>query len=284
MDDWETLGAVDPRQLIDVRRQIHWAAQAASAVGKQLLPPRPDVSQQSFEWQAHPRGLAQGLVAGERPFRSALRLSPPALRLLDGDGAVLRELPLEGRTLEEAYAWVKEEAERLLGRPLKELERPEGVPAHPVSEGAPFSFPDPAPAAELERYFAGADRLFRWVRDREPKASPVLCWPHHFDVATLIALELIPLDPGAEAETARSIGVGMSPGDEGRPAPYFYVLPWPRPEGKGLPPLDGGHWNTEGWTGAVLDAADFAGVGGDQRKRIERFLGSAISACRSLLE
>src|SRR5690242_9719041 len=104
MDDWETLGAVEPRQLIDVRRQIHWAAQAASAVGKQLLPPQPDYSQQSFEWLGHPRVLAQGLVAGERPFRSAVRLSPPALLMLDAEGAVLRELPLEGRTLEEAYA------------------------------------------------------------------------------------------------------------------------------------------------------------------------------------
>ncbi|HEY4592318.1 MAG TPA: hypothetical protein VIJ61_07925, partial [Thermoanaerobaculia bacterium] len=69
-----------------------------------------------------------------------------------------------------------------------------------------------------------------------------------------------------------------------RPEPYFYVLPWPRPMGD-LPDLDGGCWNTEGWLGAVLDSADFtaAGSNGAQRARIERFLNSAVQACRQLL-
>jgi hypothetical protein len=78
--------------------------------------------------------------------------------------------------------------------------------------------------------------------------------------------------------------VGLSPGDAGKPEPYFYVLPWPRPTG-GLPSLDGGAWNTEEWLGAVLEAADLttAGSNGAQRERIERFLNSAVQACRELL-
>jgi hypothetical protein len=280
MSDWETLGAVDPRDLIDARLQLHWAAQAAAAVGKQLLPHQPDFSEQSLEWLAGSRALAQGVVAGARPFRSAIRLGNPALLLLGEGGETLRELPLEGRTLDEAYDWAQREVESLLGQPLdKPLERPEGLPVHPVSAGAPFSFTGPA-AAELERYYADSDRLLRVLRERNSGASPVACWPHHFDIATLIRLDV----PGAEAETARSIGAGLSPGDEGNPAPYFYVLPWPRPAGE-LPALAGGRWHTGDWVGAVLDASDFtnAGSNGGQYERIERFLNSAVAACRGLL-
>jgi hypothetical protein len=276
MSDWETLGAVDPRDLIDSRLQLHWAAQAAAAVGKQLLPRQPDFSEQSLEWLAGSRVLAQGVVAGARPFRSAIRLGSPALLLLGEDGETLGELPLEGSTLDQAYDWVRRELESLLGRSLEQpLERPEGLPAHPVSAGAPFSFTGPA-AAELERYYADSDRLLRTLRERNSGASPVACWPHHFDIATLIRL-----DPGADPETARSIGAGLSPGDSGSPQPYFYVLPWPRPAGD-LPELEGGRWHTGDWVGAVLAATDLGSNGG-QRERIERFLNSAIAACRGLL-
>jgi len=278
MSDWETLGAVEPRDLIDTRLQLHWAAQAAAAVGKQLLPHRPDFSEQSLEWLAGPRTLAQGAVAGARPFRSAIRLGSPALLLLGEDGETLRELPLEGRTVDEAYEWVKREVEALLGRPLAmPLERSEGLPVHPVGTGRPFSFTGSA-AAELERHYASADRLLRALRERNSGGSPVVCWPHHFDLATLIRLD----GPEANPETARSVGVGLSPGDEGNPEPYFYVLPWPRPAGD-LPELDGGRWHTGDWVGAVLDARDF-GANGGQRERIEGFLNRAVAACRGLLE
>ena len=276
MFDWESLGAVDPRDLLDARLPFHWATQAAAAGGKQLLPHQPDFSEQSLEWLAGSRVLAQGVVAGARPFRSAIRLGSPALLLLGEGGETLRELTLEGRTLDEAYDWVKREVESLLGGPLEmPLERPEGLPVHPVSAGTPFSFAGPA-AAELERYYAGSDRLLRALRERNSGASPVACWPHHFDIATLIRL-----DSGADPETARSIGVGLSPGDGGNPEPYFYALPWPRPAGD-LPELDGGRWHTGDWVGAVLDATDFGSSGG-QCERIERFLNSAVAACRGLL-
>ncbi len=223
MSDWETLGAVDPCELTDARLQLHWAAQAAAGVGKLLLPHQADYGEQSFQWLAGHRVLAQGAVEGR--FRSAVRPSPAALVLLDGDGAALAELPLEGRTVDEAYAWIKAEVERLAGRPLeKPLERPgKDFPAHPVGNGAVFSTAGPG-FAELGRYYADADRVLRAVAERNPGASPVRCWPHHFDIATLILLDISD-QAGEDAETARSIGVGFSPGDGGIPEPYLYVLP-----------------------------------------------------------
>jgi hypothetical protein len=282
MSDWETLGAVDPRELIDARLQLHFAAQAAAAVGKQLVPHQPDYGEQSFQWQAGPRALAQGLVAGNPPFRAALRPSPAALLLLDDNGAVLEEFPLEGKTLDEAYEWTQIEVELLLGRHLeKPLERPgDDFPAHPVARGAVFSTSGPG-FAELGRYFANADRVLRALADRNPGASPVRCWPHHFDLATLI-----PLDPGADPEKARSIGAGLSPGDGVIAEPYFYVLPWPAPPTQRLPQLaGGGRWQTAGWVGAVLPASSFtnAATNGSQARRVEEFLDSAVAGSRLLL-
>ena len=59
----------------------------------------------------------------------------------------------------------------------------------------------------------------------------MLCWPHHFDIATLVKLE------DGQPANARSIGVGVSPGDEYYAQPYVYVSPWPRFDAGKLPDL-----------------------------------------------
>lgn len=50
----------------------------------------------------------------------------------------------------------------------------------------------------------------RVVLSPEPR-----CWPHHFDLAVLFSLE------AGDPETARSIVVGVSPGDASFNMPYF---------------------------------------------------------------
>jgi hypothetical protein len=290
---WETLGTVDPRRVVDARLQLHWAAQAVSAPGRQLLEHRPDFSEQSLQWAGGPRALAQELVNGVWPFRSALRASPPAVVLLDANDRVTAEFPLDGHTLEEVYGWLEKEIPHRIGRQLLQpLQRPgEGLPEHGVGAGAGndeaehFSVIDVAAFSEMGRWFGNAHRLLTRVAERHPGASAVRCWPHHFDIAILISL-----DAGADPETARSIGVGLSPGEgtgeTGRPHPYFYVAPWPYPKDRELPALSGGGvWNTEGWTGAVLETPALlrAGIGEAQAGQAERFVESAVAACLDLL-
>lgn len=284
MDLWNAPGTARADSLIDARLELHYAVQIAAAPGKQLLPERPDFSQQSFVWDAGAGVLAQGLVDAAVPFRSALRLSPPTLLLLGGDGGALAELALAGQTVEQARDWLAREIEGFgptLAAPLESPEpprcpgRPGGVPPHPLGQGTAFT-DEPAEAfAEIERLFADADALLQEISRANPGASPVRCWPHHFDIATLIAL-----DPEGDPETARSIGVGLSPGDCDRPLPYFYVTPWPYPEGRALPDLAaGGVWNTAGWTGAVLE---YPALTAPERAR--EFLQTTVAECRRLLE
>jgi hypothetical protein len=63
MSDWETLGAVDPRELTDARLQLHWAAQAAAAVGKQFVPHQQAVAGQMMGFFAE-----VGCVFPQFPF------------------------------------------------------------------------------------------------------------------------------------------------------------------------------------------------------------------------
>src|SRR6202158_3376409 len=311
MTGWERLGGLPRARLVDARLQLHHAAQPAAAVGKLLLPHQEDYGEQSFRWLASARCLAQAPVAAPIPFRAALRPSAPALLLLAADDApdaddadngpqtddavdsrdasaagnagragprILRELPLGGRTLGEVYGWLAAQLAELLGRPLPgELERPDGLPAHPLAAGGRFDAGDAEAFAEMGRLFANADRALRAWAPTWPGASAVRCWPHHFDIATLASLTpMIPMSPMismmeadepspgvvAAPEEGRTIGLGLVPGDEARPEPHFYVTPFPYPDQPELPPLPaGGTWDTAGWVGARLRAPRFMDAG-----------------------
>ncbi len=272
---------LEPAELADARLQLHWAAQVAAAPGATLAEPRADFAHLSLGPAETPGLLAGAAIPGPRPWRAALRLSPPRLELLDAAGESVETLDLAGRSLDEARAWLQAAAERWTGAALaRDLALPEQAPPeHAVSRGAPFD--DLGERAEqLDAWFAGAARLLDGVRGREPGASPARLWPHHLDLAVLVDAAS---EPGMPADA--SVGVGLSPGDEGRDAPYLYVTPWPHPEPRGLPGLPaGGRWNTDGWVGAVLEAdAVLDAAPGERGARAEQFVSAAMADARALL-
>lgn len=279
MRGWEQLGERTPDELVDARLELHWAAQIPAAVGNTLIEARPDWTHLAFTWDDELQALVSADVPGKSAFRAGIRPIDLELFLVDGTGRFVSERSLVGCTLDEGLAWTAGSIAKHTGRPPEELVLPDHVlPEHPTGSGEPFSFREPAEFEELARWFANADRLLREVKGSNAGASPVVCWPHHFDIATLIAL-----DPGVEAEKARTVGVGMSPGDDTYPEPYFYVTPWPYPEGRPLPDLaGGGRWHVEGWTGAVLNGTRLVGAS-DQAELARAFLGSAVRESMALL-
>lgn len=222
--------------MIDTRLQLHWAAQAAAGVGRTVLPKQADDSHTNFRWREG--SLMQG------DDRSGIRIRD--LTLLFGDD----EYPLTGRTLDDAFRFFEERVGQTLARPGEAA-----PPDHPVAHGAVF-----VPAADelkaLSALYARANDELQRVQE-----SPVRCWPHHLDIATLIALG-----------GGRTIGVGLSPGDTQYPAPYWYVNTWPEPDEHTMTPLPGGFWNTQGWYGAVLPALSNA--------KVAEFIDAAISGLR----
>ena len=280
VEKWETVNRLDPTSLTDARLNAHWAAQVIAGVGEALVAPEPDFSHTSMGWSDEFRALVG---------RSTARGSRVALRLYDftmhihAAGVPVASTELEGKMLKDVLGWViaaLEEAEG--GRLLKTPEIPSyEMPAHDVGNGKPFGPPAPERLVELARWYRNAARLAQIVSENTLGASPVQCWPHHFDIATLISL-----DPaGSVSKTARSIGFGLSPGDGSYDQPYFYINPWPFPlEGQGYRELDGGgHWHCEGWFGAVLPASAIHGGAREQAEQVLSYARSAMAADRVIL-
>ena len=272
---WRPLGAVLPGRLTDARLQLHYAAQLVSAPGTTLLRETPDHQHTNLGWDPS-LGVLAGRPVGERGVRAALVFESLELAVLDGKREKASHA-LEGSTMDRSLAWLSEQLSCKEGQ----LQLPgHEMPSHALEDGATFSGAYRDGRAELASWFSNATSLVHGAVADEPRASAVRCWPHHFDVASLIAL-----DPAEQGEDARTIGVGFSPGDGSFDQPYFYVTPWPYPESDRLPALSGAsRWHTEGWTGAVILGDALTSERPERQPQLVREgLKEAIDACRRLL-
>jgi hypothetical protein len=203
-----------------------------------------------------------------------VRIADLTLLVLDATLNVRASLAMHGRTIADATTWLRGQLTELGadGRRYT-LTRHYVIPTHPVADGATFDTGDHTSFEQLSRWFAcGADEL-EMIRRSTAGASDVRCWPHHFDIATLV-------DLGA----GHTMGVGLEPGDGYYDEPYFYVNMRPQPPASALTlQLEGrGTWHTNEWIGAVLLGSRISG-GADQRTQIRAFLDSATRTARELI-
>lgn len=273
---WKRLGRVQPDALEDARLQLHWAAQIPASLGYTFANPEPDWSHTSLRWNGK-RGALMGTAVGSQSVRAGIDLTALAIFVVADD--MEDSLPLEGKSLSQGYEWLWDTTSQI-DTIRSSLVRPDHeMPPHPVGDKATFDCPRES-REELSAWFSNASQVLASTARSQHFASVVRCWPHHFDIATLIRL-----DPNDDSEEARTIGAGLSPGDAGRSEPYFYVTPWPYPDPDQLPDLPVGDWNREGWVGAVLSgsAISSAGSASDQKELVNHFLDAAIAASRRLL-
>ena len=274
------LGSQPPTELFEERLQLHWAAQALSAVTHAVFKPQPGDHHTSLGWDSDAHAFTTHAFPGGH--HASLVVPEFALRWRAPNGTTLERFPLEGQTLETARLWITDltrpTADGLPAGPVPQ--RDYDMPGHAVADGKPFSGGDPARRAELANWYANADLALARIA-ADPASSDVRTWPHHFDMGLLITL-----DPDKDPEDARSIGVGMSPGDDKIPQPYYYVNPYPAQKDKPLPDLpSGGRWEKEAFFGALLTGEGLidGGATPDQSDRLRAFLDSAVEAARALL-
>jgi hypothetical protein len=265
---------VDPSvatELADARLQFHHAAQLATALGISYLPAQPDDSHTNLEWLPELEALASNPVQGRRIVRLAVRPSRLAVLVLDESNTPVATFPLDGKTIEEAAQWIRGQLDAHgVDSSRYTLKRHYSIPSHPVAEHAPFDATRLAEFEQLSTWYSNAATLFTAIAATTPGASVVRCWPHHFDIATLI-----------EVAPERTVGVGMEPGDVYYAEPYFYVNMRPATDAT-RPALEGGGaWHTHEWIGAVLQGSQLAST--NQRAQCEAFLLSAIAACSAMV-
>ena len=270
---WKAL-THDARGLSEARLQAHHALQLGTRIARAYLEPKQDDSHTNFGWDMKSGALVgRGVATKQGAIHFALRIADLTTLLVDDSGEATASLPLNGRTLTEASNWVSAEVERH-GLKRGRLNDPlhfEILP-HPVADHEPFSVDESF--AELASYYSNASLVLSAVAAAEPSASEVRCWPHHFDIATLITVS-----------DDRFVNAGLSPGDGSYDRPYFYVSPWQYPQTEDLPELPAGHWHREGWTGAVLAAEQMTETRNpaDQFQLAMGFLEAAIAGSRATL-
>ena len=233
------------------RSIVHRAVQHLTKAARANLPAQGDDSHSSVVWEGTLNGFTTQPMNGKR---IGLTLSPFALLVVDEKDSY-SELLLAEQSYDDVEAWLDQELSKLGLKSAASVDLPYALPADVAAVSV---YP---PARDSENYLALAawfelahqnlTELINANTYLTPGPSPVRCWPHHFDIASYIALE------SGDAETARGIGVGMSPGDETYAEPYFYINPWPYLDAKALPAATApGHWHTDGFVGQIATASE----------------------------
>lgn len=281
--DWTRLRGGDQRGLKEARLQAHHALQWLARAARACVPPQADDGHTNLGWSDALPGFAS------HPFKDGawLGLRIPDLTLAlhgGGDAADARIFPLDGRTDAQAGRWLRDElAARGLDADALAAPAPYEIPDHAVAHGAPYALAGMADSlAELAAWFGNAALSLGFIRNgmlaRNLAASPLRCWPHHFDLASLIAL---PAANGADASA--SVGAGLSPGDEYYDEPYFYVSVYPEPDARMLPTLPMlGHWHDRDFIAAVATAQKIVAAQ-DRQAETEEFLKVAIDHAIAVL-
>ena len=241
-------------QVQNARDQTHRAVQLIARAAAANLAQRPDDSQSSLRWDRPNKAFfAEPVPTRGDTLSLSLRFTDFSLHARVGTDR--KRLVLHDRHWSDALAFVDATLEE------------NGLAAASTCD-LPYELPDAVSAIDrfdvegckdqftaLARWYDLTARLLDEIADGcrtfTPGPSPVRCWPHHFDIATYIQLEI------GGAEVAKGVGVGLSPGDSSYDQPYFYVNPWPSIVASELPlaPTPG-HWHTDGFVGLIATAEE----------------------------
>ena len=280
--EWRPLHDIGKVRLSEARLNAHYAVQWLARAARAYVPPQPNDGHTSLSWDR----VFDGFVT--QPLKGGMRLSLQvtnfSLALRDGDGTkVGGSIFLNGRSDSQVRQWLGENLSKLnLDARALDAPSPYEIPAHAIAQGSQYDAVGSAAAlTELTAWFSNADLLLNRIQaqliERKLAASPVCCWPHHFDLATLTTL------PARDFDVIGYVGVGLSPGDNYYDEPYFYVSVYPRPDPAMLPTLTMyGHWHTHEFVAAVLPAHRILEIK-DQESGTVEFLQGAIESMLEIL-
>ena len=271
---WNDIPSFDEKQLKNARLQLHHAAQIPAIIARSFLGEHHEDAHANLGWAQEINALVSRPIPGPSGNAFiALQFQHAGILILEESFST--HIPLEGNNWNSLFNEVVDTlAERGFDKAKVSLEQPykNDLPEFDTYEND-FNLDKLEAFETLGAYFANTNALLAEILADSTEASEIRCWPHHFDIASL-------LDLG----DGKSIGMGMSPGDASSPLPYYYVNMWPYPDTEkvSLPALSAGKWNTEGWVGTLLNAEAFAGKS-DQKDIIRTFIQESVSAARALI-
>ena len=187
------LRGIDQRRLSDARLQAHYAVQWLARFARAYVPPRPDDGHTNLGWDSALGGFTTHPLKDGTWLSLELAHRVPAPQ--NGGGAKqFQPCALDEGREGEARRWLGEQlAARGLDAHALDAPSPYEMPAHTVSHGAVYGPAGLTDAlAELAAWFGNAGFSLGSIQGqmmgRKLAASPIRCWPHPFDLATLSRL------------------------------------------------------------------------------------------------
>ena len=271
------MAATDDDEFIEARLVAHTAAHLAAALARVHAKPLDDYGHVALTWNAESSTLESAEIPAPKPFRIDFSIASLAIGIVHGDSGERESFDLAGKCYKDGVDWLVKAAESAGFNNVGELPEPKDWPSDALRDGDLFPDHLESKLAELEGYYTSIATRLESISRENAGAKPVRCWPHHFDIATLILLE-----PDKDPEEAKSINVGMSPGDGSYAMPYWYVVPYPTNDSMSPDALTKpGFWHTDGYLGAILNSE---AVAGNQQAAIDAFIAEAFTASHDLLQ
>ena len=277
--DWQKFLACQPETLKQARIALHYAIQLPMRAGKMILPKQADFSHTALLYDIEKNAFqtadldGQGLTVG---------VVCETLTLYIQDKEEIAEFALASATRTQATAWLKNTLEAR-GFDTQNFDKGANfeMPPSKIAEGATFGDCDKNALNALGVWFHNAQIILAQIREqyvgRAVKVSEVYCWPHHFDLACLISFD------AGDPETARSVGVGISPGDDFFNAPYFYCNPYPTHDAMVFPELPApAFWNRDGFISALTKSEDILSQNLSGEMLLDCLTGTVMATAKSI--
>lgn len=216
--------------------ELHWALQVVASVGPTYLPAQRNKSHMTLFWDK--RGwIISPNIKPNQSFEVALDIATLQLHFLgassgDPQGKPSSSFSLRGHTLEAAYEWLESQLKKFLNHNFEHVKRvselPWDLPAHPLNRGSLFSYQESI-FKECEQYLENAHAQLNYLcQSYHANAKPILVWPQHFILSTLLQ------------ESDRKIKVGFTLSEKSLAEPHFFIQSTQVPSQK--PALSHGQW------------------------------------------
>lgn len=271
---WKQLSLTDFSQFESPRLQLHQAAQFLANTAEHFIEKRKDYSHSALTWVNSIKGVSTEALNREN-YKLALSYRLLEIYLLDKNYDTIESLSLNGLTKSQIESWIILTLDKHnLNTANLIFKKLFDIPDNPQGNGEAFSLTNADVFAEIEHYYSNANLLLSKISE-DYGSSFVYCWPHHFDMATLLQLD-----------KEKSISLGFSAGDQSYSEPYFYVSPWPYPDSRNLELPELFHdafWHTKHWVGAVFLAKDILQNPQEKKTIVEAFLTSSLHVCKQIL-
>ena len=277
---WRRLDPVPFEEISKARDFTHEAIQFLANTAISFAQKKEDDSHTNCEWSRSLKAFVGSVFGEKNKISLGLNISDFKLMLLKENWTIIDDFFLKDKNLEDVLSWLKNNFEiQGLESNRFTLDKHYEITARTVSEGGKFLVENEKAFHELSDYYSNADLVIRAYISDLTNATPVRCWPHHFDIATLLNIG---------EEKLQSIGIGLSPGDSNNPEPYFYVTMWPYPniDEVSFAKIPVGNWNFEGWVGTSLLASEIVKKPDEkfQCDVVVEFIDKSVKAIKDALQ